>query len=57
MNLRANRKMWRAWNQAMKYGYFTSSYWRKYCWYSHYHQFRSDLWFDAQIAEVFDVSQ
>ena len=52
MNLRGNVRMLRAWERAMRYGYFTPSYWRKYWYLCEEHNYRQELWFDRELERV-----
>ena len=52
MSLRGNKRMLRAWNRAMRFGYITSSYWAKYQYLSKEHRYRADLWMDRELQRV-----
>lgn len=44
MTLKGNHRMLRAWNRAMKFGYFTPCYWHKYWYLCDEHNYRLGLW-------------
>jgi hypothetical protein len=52
MELRSNNRIWRAWNKAIKYGYFTPSYWSKYVYLCHEHCQRLDQWMDRELMRA-----
>jgi len=52
MNLNGNSRMLRAWCRAIKYGYFTPSYWAKYWYLCEEHNYRLGLWVDIELQRV-----